>query len=40
MVTTETSPSVLDPLRKLGVIAIFEKAFPEAAVGTVLDRLF
>jgi serine/threonine protein kinase/DNA-binding response OmpR family regulator len=40
MVTTETDPKVLDPVRKLGVIAVFEKAFPAAAVKPVLDKLF
>jgi serine/threonine protein kinase len=40
MVTTETEPRVLDPVRKLGVVAIFEKAFPANAVGPVLDSLF
>lgn len=40
MVTTETEPRVLDPVRKLGVVAIFEKAFPASAVGPVLDSLF
>jgi two-component system chemotaxis response regulator CheY len=40
MVTTETEPRVLDPVRKLGVVAIFEKAFPAGAVGPILDSLF
>ena len=40
MVTTETEPRVLDPVRKLGVIAIVEKAFPAAVVGPLLDSLF
>jgi CheY-like chemotaxis protein len=40
MVTTETEPRVLDPVRKLGVVAIFEKAFPASAVGPLLDSLF
>jgi hypothetical protein len=40
MVTTETEPRVLDPVRKLGVVAIFEKAFPASAVGPILDSLF
>ncbi len=40
MVTTETAPSVLDPVRALGVDGIFEKAFPQAAVKAVIDRLF
>ncbi len=40
MVTTETDPKVLDPVRRLGVLAIFEKAFPASAVGPVLEKLF
>ena len=40
MVTTETEPRVLDPVRKLGVIAVVEKAFPAAVVGPLLDSLF
>ena len=40
MVTTETEPRVLDPVRKLGVVAIFEKAFPASVVGPLLDSLF
>lgn len=40
MVTTETDPAILDPVRKLGVTAIFEKAFPPSAVGPQLDLLF
>ncbi len=40
MVTAETEPRVLDPVRRLGVIAIFEKAFPAGKVGPVLDSLF
>lgn len=40
MVTTETEPRVLDPVRKLGVVAIIEKAFPAAVVGPLLDSLF
>lgn len=40
MVTTETDASVLDPVRQLGVTAIFEKAFPASAVGPLLDSLF
>jgi two-component system chemotaxis response regulator CheY len=40
MVTTETDPRVLDPVRKLGVAAIFDKAFPSAEVGLLLDSLF
>jgi CheY-like chemotaxis protein/tRNA A-37 threonylcarbamoyl transferase component Bud32 len=40
MVTTETDPNLLDPVRKLGVAAVFEKAFPAAAVKPVIDQLF
>jgi serine/threonine protein kinase len=40
MVTTETEPRVLDPVRKLGVVAIFEKGFPAGEVGPLLDSLF
>ncbi|QDT73134.1 protein kinase domain-containing protein [Lacipirellula limnantheis] len=40
MVTTETDPRVLDPVRQLGVVAIFEKAFPSSEVGPILDSLF
>lgn len=40
MVTTETEPRVLDPVRKLGVVAVVEKAFPAAVVGPLLDSLF
>ncbi|WP_425618931.1 response regulator [Anatilimnocola sp. NA78] len=40
MVTTETEPRVLDPVRKLGVIAIVEKAFPASVVGPLLDSIF
>jgi two-component system chemotaxis response regulator CheY len=40
MVTTETDPKVLDPVRRLGVIAVVEKAFPPSVVGPLLDPLF
>ena len=40
MVTTETEPRVLDPVRKLGVVAVVEKAFPASVVGPLLDSLF
>jgi serine/threonine protein kinase len=40
MVTTETDPQVLDPVRRLGVIAVIEKAFPANVVGPLLDSLF
>jgi two-component system chemotaxis response regulator CheY len=40
MVTTETDPDVLDPVRRLGVVAVVEKAFPASTVGPLLDGLF
>lgn len=40
MVTTETEPRVLDPVRQLGVVAIFPKALPASDVGPLLDLLF
>lgn len=40
MFTTETDPVILDPVRKLGVSAIIEKAFPVSTVGPILDSLF
>src|SRR5262249_58574129 len=40
MVTSETAPEVLDPVRQLGVAAVFDKAFPTPDVKAVLDRLF
>jgi two-component system chemotaxis response regulator CheY len=40
MVTTETDPQVLDPVRRLGVAAIIEKAFPPSIVGPLMDSLF
>ncbi len=40
MFTTETEPIILDPVRKLGVAAIVEKAFPPSIVGPLLDSLF
>jgi serine/threonine protein kinase len=40
MVTTETDPKVLDPVRRLGVIAVVEKAFPPSVVGPLLNSLF
>lgn len=39
MVTTETAPAVLDPVRKLDVV-VFDKMFPAADVKPVIDRLF
>lgn len=40
MVTTETDPRLLDPVRRMGVVAIVEKSFPPAVVGPLLDSLF
>ena len=40
MVTTETEPRILDPVRKLGVVAVLEKAFPAKLVGALMDSLF
>ncbi len=40
MVTTETDPRVLDPVRQLGVVAIVEKAFSPDVVGSLMDSLF
>ena len=40
MVTSETAPAVLDPVRQLGVAAVFGKAFSAADVKPVVDRLF
>jgi len=40
MVTTETKPEVLEPVRQLGVVAIVEKAFPASVVGPLLNSLF
>jgi two-component system chemotaxis response regulator CheY len=40
MVTTETDPKVLDPVRRLGVVAVVEKAFPPSVVGPLLEALF
>lgn len=40
MVTTETEPRILDPVRRLGVVAILEKAFPASVVGPLLASLF
>ena len=40
MVTTENSPEILDPLRRLGVVEIVEKAFPPAVVGPLFDAIF
>jgi two-component system chemotaxis response regulator CheY len=40
MFTTETEPRVLDPVRRLGVLAIVEKSFPASVVGPLVDLLF
>lgn len=40
MVTTETDASRLEAVRRLGVVAILEKAFPIDVVGPLLDVLF
>jgi len=40
MVTTESDSQALDPVRKLGVVAIFRKAFPAEEVAPILDSLF
>jgi hypothetical protein len=40
MVTSETAAVVLDPVRQLGVAAVFDKAFSAADVKPVVDRLF
>jgi two-component system chemotaxis response regulator CheY len=40
MVTTETAPHVLDPVRRLGVLAIVEKSFPPSVVGPLVNSLF
>lgn len=40
VVTSETDPAVLDPLRAMGVAAILDKGFAAAAVKPVVDQLF
>jgi two-component system chemotaxis response regulator CheY len=40
MVTTETDPKVLDPVRRLGVAGICSKQFLRNDVQTIVDRLF
>jgi two-component system chemotaxis response regulator CheY len=40
MVTTETDPKLLDPVRKLGVVAIINKSFPADVVRQTVDSLF
>ena len=39
MVTTETSPAILDPVRKLGVVAVLDKGFAPATVKEVIDQV-
>src|SRR5262249_32689325 len=39
MVTTETDPAKLDPVRRLGVLAICDKSFKPEVVRVLLDRL-
>ncbi|MFO0869727.1 MAG: serine/threonine-protein kinase [Pirellulales bacterium] len=40
MFTSETDPRILEPVRRLGVVAILEKSFPAHVVGPLLDSLF
>src|SRR5205085_970937 len=40
MVTTETEPKVLDPVRRLGVAGISDKTFAVDIVRPIVDRLF
>jgi serine/threonine protein kinase len=40
MVTTETEPKVLEPVRRLGVAGICEKTFTVDEVRSIVDRLF
>jgi serine/threonine protein kinase/DNA-binding response OmpR family regulator len=40
MVTTETDPSKIEAVRRLGVTAICEKSFPVDVVRGLIDRLF
>lgn len=40
VVTSETDPAVLDPLRALGVAAVLDKGFPAATVKPLVDQLF
>ena len=39
MVTTETDPRVLDPVRQMGVVGILDKSFPASLVEPLLARL-
>jgi two-component system chemotaxis response regulator CheY len=40
MVTTESDPRLLEPVRRLGVLAIVDKTFPLNVVEPILDSLF
>lgn len=40
MVTTESDPRVLDPVRRMGVAGILPKHFPDELVGPILANLF
>lgn len=40
MVTTETSPEKLDPVRRLNVAGIIEKAFPVDAIRGIVEKLW
>jgi hypothetical protein len=40
MVTTETAPAILDPVRKLGVVAVLDKTFAVEAVKPEMDKLY
>lgn len=40
MVTTESDPQRLDPVRRMGVTAIVQKEFPDNVVGPILANLF
>jgi two-component system chemotaxis response regulator CheY len=39
MVTTETDPTKLETVRRLGVAAVCDKTFPAAIVRTIIDEL-
>ncbi len=39
MVTTETDPTKLETVRRLGVAAVCDKSFPAAIVRTIIDEL-
>jgi two-component system chemotaxis response regulator CheY len=40
MVTTETAAEKLDPIRRLNVAGIIEKAFPADAVRGIVEKLW